>query len=148
MSIKKLLFLMGFCVLLTGCATTGSSDEVRPGETATETGTRFLLGRGVRQDDAKAFYYFSKAASDGDPFAQNEVAYMYAAGKGTEQDYAKAIKYYQQAANHGLASAQYNLGLLYLHGLGTPPNEALAMEWFRKSASLGFEPAKLALTHS
>jgi TPR repeat protein len=148
MSIKKLTLLMGLCVLLTGCST--GRDTEMPGAAGlsdTEMGKRYLLGRSVAQNDAKAFSHFKRAADDGDPFAQNEVAYLYAAGKGTPRDDEKAFSYYQQAASKGLASAQYSLGQCYLYGIGTQPNKTLAMQWFQKSAAHGFEPAKQALTH-
>lgn len=135
------------CLLLTGCATTHSTDGVNanPHETDTQRGVRYLLGRGVAQSYDQAFYYFSQAADHDDPVAQNEVAYLYAVGKGTAQDNSLAFKYYQKAANHGLASAQYNVGFFYLHGIGVAQDTALAKSWFDRSASHGFEPAKVAL---
>jgi len=148
---KRLMLLIGTCLLLNGCETTkyvGNTGYAEAGqhESATKMGVRFLLGRGVPQNDAKAFGYFLTAANEGDPFAENEVAYLYAAGKGTSQDYAKAFEYYQKAANHGLASAQYSLGLMYANGLGTTPDKMMAQQWFKKSAAHGFEPAKQALS--
>jgi len=150
MSIKKITLLMGLCVLFAGCTGQYGYDMQASGrpETATDKGARYLLGRGVAQNDAKAFTYFKQGTDDDDPFAENEVAYMYATGKGTSRDYGKALSYYQKAANHGLASAQYNLGLMYLHGLGIPPNKTLAMQWIQKSAAHGFEPARIALARS
>lgn len=148
MSVKKMVLLIGLCVLFTGCSTGRYNGyDLFSGQSysTTDMGVRYLLGRGVPKDDSKAFYYFDKAANEGDPFAQNEVAYLYAAGKGTPRNYGKAFINYQKAAEHGLASAQYNLGLLYLHGLGTAPNKELAIKWFEKSANYGFEPARVAL---
>lgn len=145
MFIKRIMLVAGLSVLLAACSTgrvNNSNDHYVTG-TPTQMGVHYLLGRGVPQDDKKAFYYFSQA--DNDPFAQNELGYLYAAGKGTDQDYSKAFYYYNKAAEHGLASAQYNLGLLYWRGLGTEQNKALAHEWFQKSANQGFEPAKRAL---
>ncbi|EKD71714.1 MAG: hypothetical protein ACD_46C00114G0003 [uncultured bacterium] len=148
MSLKKLVWLIGLCALITGCATNRQESSYEKNyastDSATDMGMRYLLGRGVPKNNEKAFSYLSEAA-DNDPFAQNEIAYLYATGKGTKQDYAKAFKYYQKAANHDLASAQYNLGLFYLYGLGTEPNKTLARKWFQKSAAHGFEPAKQAL---
>lgn len=147
MYIKRLLLLTGLCMLIASCSTgkyVGYGMQ-NANETTADKGARYLLGRGVPQSNEKAFYYFNKAANEEDPFAQNEVAYMYAAGKGTPQNYAKAFSYYQRAANHGLASAQYNLGLMYWYGLGTEPNKTLARVWFDKSAAHKFEPAKQAL---
>lgn len=147
MSFKKLVLLVGLSMLFVGCST-GRYDNAAYGTkplTKTQLGVRYLLGRGVKQNDEKAFYYFSQAADEDDAFAQNEVAYLYATGKGTPKNEVKAFEYYQKAAEHGLASAEYNLGLLYLHGIGTQQNKAQALQWIGKSAARGFEPAKIAL---
>jgi len=148
MFVKKILLLSGLCVLFAGCSTPGyygNNSLVYSDNSPKSTGVRYLLGRGVPQDNEKAFYYFKKAANQNDPFAQNELAYMYAAGKGTPKDDAKALKWYRAAAKSGLASAQYNLGLFYLHGIGTLPNKKIAVDWLEKSAGNGFGPARLKL---
>ncbi|VVC76853.1 Localization factor PodJL [Aquicella siphonis] len=149
MSIKRMLLLVGLSVLFAGCSTSrfyGSNSTAYSDSSAKSMGVRYLLGRGVEQSNEKAFYYFNQAAKDGDPFAQNEIAYMYAAGKGTARDYSKAFDWYKKAAAQGLASAQYNVGLFYLHGLGTPADKSQARMWFQKSAAHGFEPARVALS--
>lgn len=149
MSIKRMLLLVGLSVLFAGCSTSkfyGSNSTAYADSSAKSMGVRYLLGRGVEQSNEKAFYYFNKAAEEGDPFAQNELAYMYAAGKGTSRNYAKALSWYEKAALQGLASAQYNVGLFYLHGLGVRADKKQAREWFQKSAAHGFEPARLALS--
>lgn len=145
MTIKKLIVLVGLCALFAGCSTMGNSQADNVPNTTAGMGERYLLGRGVSQDYQKAFVYFSKAAEEGDVFAQNELGYLYAAGKGTPQDNAKALVWYKQAAEHGLASAQYNVGLMYLYGLGTVPNKVEAMKWFHQSAASRFEPALKAV---
>src|SRR5580704_10295129 len=99
MTIKKWILLMGLCVLFTGCSTGRFPGETGPVST-TDMGERYLLGRGVPQNNAKAFSYFTQAANEGNPFAQNELAYMYAAGKGTKRDDAKALFWYRKAANN------------------------------------------------
>lgn len=145
MFIKRIMLVAGLSVLLAACSTgrvTNTNDHYVQG-TPTQMGVRYLLGRGVPQDDHKAFTYFSQAGDDA--LAQNELAYMYATGKGTDQDYKKAFSYYKMAAEQGLSSAQYSLGLFYWRGLGTEQNKTLALEWFTKSAEQGFEPAKRAL---
>lgn len=155
MCIKKCLLLLGILIFVSGCSTNASYEypsnnhhylAANQNENPTKTGIRYLLGRGVPQSDTQAFEYLLTAAKNDDPFAENEVAFLYASGKGTMQDDKKAFEYYQQAANHGLSSAQYNLGVMYANGLGTPINKTLAQEWFQKSAARGFEPAKLALS--
>jgi TPR repeat protein len=148
MFLRKILLLVGISVLLAGCASTqyrGGDSYVYSHDDTKSLGVRYLLGRGVQQDDKKAFYYFRKAANEGDPFAQNELAYLYAAGKGTSQDYIKSLTWYKKAADQGLSSAQYNLGLMYGRGLGTPRNQKEARIWLQKSAAQGFEPARIAL---
>lgn len=143
MSIKRLIVLVGLCGLFAGCST--GRYNMMGGSSANE-GVRYLMGRGVPQSDAKAFAYFRYKARSDDPFAQNEVAYMYAAGKGTPRDYAKALEWYQKAADHGLESAQYNLSLMYYYGLGTPKDKTMAMQWLQKAAKHGFEPAQARLS--
>ena len=146
-----ILLVLLTSLLLASCATApryaGNSTDAQAvkKESDGELGVRYLLGRGVPQNDQLAFKYFLSAAKDDDAFAQNEVAYLYAAGKGTEQDFVKAFEYYQKAANHGLASAQYNLGLLYATGKGVVANQEQALHWFKVASDHGFEPAKRAL---
>src|SRR3990167_3300826 len=99
MLIKKLVLLIGLCALVSGCATgkyTGSSNSYATNtDSATEMGVRYLLGRGVPKNEETAFSYFQTAADQDDPFAQNELAYLYATGKGTARDEKKAVEYYQ-----------------------------------------------------
>lgn len=149
MNFSRLVVILGMVLMIASC-TTDKYGETFYGFSSTSTNTtigeKYLLGRGVKQDNKRAFYYFSQAAAKGDLVAQNELGFMYAAGKGTPRNYGKAFVYYHQAASKGLSSAQYNLGLLYLHGLGTPVNKPKAIEWFKRSADAGFEPARVALT--
>lgn len=151
MFIKNILSILGLSVLLAACSTNNylaANSRAYSDNSKGNMGVRYLLGRGVKQDNEKAFYYFNKAAAEGDVLAQNEVAYLYAAGKGVPRNNTLAFHWYKKAAAHGLASAQYNLGLMYLHGLGTEKNASLAMESFKKSAAHGFEPAHIALNLS
>lgn len=147
----KILLTLLFTLFLSACAT---NNEMASGSGSTTTlndeqqGVRYLLGRGVKQNDDKAFYYFKRAAQDENPFAQNELAYLYFSGRGTTQSYVDAFYWYQKAAEHGLSSAQYNLAVLYDRGVGTDQDKALARQWYQKAAANGFTPAKIALTKS
>lgn len=146
MRFRKLIGVMGLAVCLSGCSTTGNlTSENKIPNTTAGLGERYLFGYGVPQSNEKAFAYFSRAAKEGDVFAQNELAYLYASGKGTAQSYPDALHWYRAAAEKGLASAQYNLALMYLHGLGTPVNKTEAMGWLKKSAAHQFEPAVTTL---
>lgn len=143
---------------MTSCASTehgyfgNDQDDLSPQQLAAikhlddyQLGMRYLLGKGVKQDYQTASEHFEKAANRGNPYAQNELAYLYAFGKGVPQDYAAALSWYQKAANQGLASAQYNLGLMYDKGIGTPVNKMEARKWFQQAANRGFDPARQAL---
>src|SRR5437870_13579524 len=101
MSIKKLLLLGGLSVLFAGCSTNNylaQNSAAWSDNSPRNMGVRYLLGRGVEQDDKKAFYYFNKAALQGDVLAQNEVAYLYGAGIGTARHNGLAFNWYEQAA--------------------------------------------------
>lgn len=150
--LKRLCLAAGLSLLMVGCTTgyySGQQIDSKlysyDGDSDARMGVRYLFGRGVPQDNQKAFAYFKQAADKGDVFAQNEIAYLYAAGKGTHQSYKQSFHWYQKAAKAGLSSAQYNLGFMYLHGLGTKKDKDLAMTWFKKSADLNFGPAKTQL---
>jgi TPR repeat protein len=148
MTIKRLIAFIGMVFLVSSCSTDKYGNTFfgfKQPSTMTEMGTQYLLGRGVPKDNEKAFYYYTQAAEQGDPMAENELGYMYAAGKGTQRDNQKAFMFYERAAKQGLASAQYSLGQCYMRGIGTKVDKIKAMEWFTLSAQAGFEPAIVML---
>ena len=82
----RLIMIVGISVLLLSCSTGGTSMlSFAQGDTTTDKGMRYLLGRGVPRDDKQAFYYLSRAANDGDPFAENELAYIFSFCKAYRQ---------------------------------------------------------------
>jgi len=96
-----------------------------------EQGYAFAKGDGVPRDMPKAIKLLERAATLGDPKAQNRLAMCYYSGEGkgdtrnekesdaysppsgVPQDYTAAVVLYEKAALQGLAWAQYNLGLWY-----------------------------------
>lgn len=153
----RILSIIGLSIVCVGCSSqsgyyydrdSGTSVFHSASRSPYEAGNRYLTGQGVPQDSQKAVQLFTQAANDGDPYAQNELAYLYTVGQGTEQNYEKAFYWYQKAADHGLPSAQYNLGLMYRNGIGVPANKQKALELFRSSASQGFGPARKMLVQS
>jgi TPR repeat protein len=72
-------------------------------------GLAYLLGRGVKEDCARAMYWFGNAAEAGNPSAQNNLAVMYEVGLGVLEDRAKAVELYETAARLGNAKARENL---------------------------------------
>ncbi len=93
-----------------------------------------------------------KAAKQGDPRAQFELAGLYCDGKGVAKDSAEAdkcfelaAKNYRVAAERGNPEAQCTLGGLYQKGIGVEKNDAEAVKWFRAAAEQGFMKGKALL---
>ena len=58
-------------------------------------------GHGVKQDDAQAFKWYSKAAEQGDAMAQYSLGIMYEHGLGVKQDDALSLQWLKMAARQG-----------------------------------------------
>jgi len=58
-------------------------------------------GSGVPQSDAKALYWYSRAAERGDPRAQYNLALMYMNGQGVPPDYVRAYYWLSMAIVRG-----------------------------------------------
>ncbi len=100
---------------------------------------------GIGKDDAKAFFWFRKAAAQGDITAQSIIGWMYGTGRGIEQNDELAVTWYRKAAEQGDATAQFNLGLMYDTGRGVEQNDELAVAWYRKAAEQGYSTAQYKL---
>ncbi|KAL0731738.1 hypothetical protein Bca4012_027832 [Brassica carinata] len=88
--------------------------------------------RGLRHDQAKAVYWFSKAAEKGELSSMEILGEIYARGTGVERNYTKAFGCLTLAAEGGLCSAYTGLGYLYLKGYGVDKNYTKARECFEK----------------
>lgn len=84
----------------------------------------------LRAETARAFETYLKAAEQGEPEAQFNVAVMLDSGRGTRSNIKQAAVWYARAAAHGNRRAAYNLALLYSNGEGVPKNEGIAQAWF------------------
>ena len=78
-----------------------------------------------------------KAAANGQPRAQFEVARRFAKGKTVERDFAEAARWYMRAASQGFAPAQYRLAALYERGRGLKRDVGRARIWYQRSAEAG-----------
>ena len=95
----------------------------------------------------EAVYWYELGAEGGNPYAQLNLAMMYAQGiNGVTKDIKHAGKLYRQAAEQGLAQAQNNLGSLYYNGSGVKKNYAEALKWYRLSARQGNAEAAINLS--
>ncbi|KAF8090447.1 hypothetical protein N665_0476s0026 [Sinapis alba] len=88
--------------------------------------------RGVRHDQDKAVYWFSKAVEKGELRSMKILGEIYARGIGVERNYTKAFGCLTLAAEGGLYSAYTGLGYLYLNGYGVDKNYTKARECFEK----------------
>src|SRR6476646_3527464 len=138
----------------------GETDQALPAlEYAAESGVLgaqlklariYATGNGVKQDDAKAFYFYRQIANqraDISPVSQvsKYVAESFAAlgdyylkgipSAGLLQDPSRAANLYRHAASYfGDADAQYALARLYLDGNGVDKNVGLAINWLATAA--------------
>lgn len=78
-----------------------------------------------------------RAAADGDPSAQFEVAARLAEGKGIDQDFKSAVLWYQRSASRGFAQSQYRIGTHYERGLGVEKDPERARVWYQRAAEQG-----------
>ena len=61
-------------------------------------------------------------AQKGNPWAQNNIGYLYEHGLGVGQSYPEAMSWYKKAAEQNLAQSQFNIGTLYSYGYGVEKN--------------------------
>ena len=94
-----------------------------------------MYGRDGRYDDAA--HWYRRAADQGNPTAQFNLAYCYLEGRGVLQDADKATALFNKAARQGLGAAQNDLGRLYETGELGFKDIHKAMELFRKPADAG-----------
>ena len=98
---------------------------------------------------AEALY---KAAKQGDPHAQHDLAGLYRDGIGVQKDPAEADKWFAIAAKNYRAAAEQDdpeaqclLGGFYMKGVGVEKDEAEAVKWFRLAAEQGCMKGKSLL---
>ncbi|KAI9609333.1 hypothetical protein H4Q26_007283 [Puccinia striiformis f. sp. tritici PST-130] len=87
---------------------------VAAGLSAGYLGRIYLRGEGVPRNNAKAFLWFSRGATQGDRESQNGLGIMYRDGLGVRRNLEKALEYFQLASDAELADANVNLGKYYM----------------------------------
>lgn len=106
-----------------------------------ELGLLYFHGRGVLEDDATAFAWFSRAAGQGYAEGMYHLANMYVFGLGVPPSELdpdqRAAQFYFEAARRSHAAAQHALGILYLTGKGVQKDAGEAAKWFRRAAAQG-----------
>ena len=89
---------------------------------------------GVKQDYARAAFWFHQAANQGVGNAAYNLGVLYHQGLGVKPDMKEAIKWYQQAAALGHPEAEYNLGIAYIEGVGVAYDPVKAADNFERAA--------------
>lgn len=87
------------------------------------------------------WYWYEKAARQGDAESQFNPGYMYLQGKGVSHDYAKARYWFELSSHQSDPVAKYFLGILYYEGKGVNKNLQCAQTLFQQSCSEGLSPA-------
>jgi uncharacterized protein len=124
-------------------------------------GHMYRNGRGVPQDDATAFSYYSRVAEaydDDEPDknklkiavdAQLRVADYYRKGipgAGIQQDYSRAANTYLKISSaYGHPGAFYGLGLMNINGQGFNRNPKQGLKWMAAAARKRYVPAEAFL---
>ncbi len=70
--------------------------------------------KGVDKDPKQSFFWFRKAAYQGDPQAQRQVGFVYREGQGVTQDKIEAYKWFSLAAKGGEATGKMYMDSLIL----------------------------------
>lgn len=110
-----------------------------------EIGNRYMEGRGVAADFAKAAGWYEIAANQGFAPAQYRLGNFNEKGLGMARDLDRAKTWYQLSAQQGNASAMHNLAVLFATGANGTPDNASAVRWFTDAAELGVKDSQFNL---
>lgn len=110
-----------------------------------EIGNRYMEGRGVAADFAKAANWYEISAGQGFAPAQYRLGNFNEKGLGMPRDLEKAKTWYQLSAQQGNASAMHNLAVLFATGANGNPDNASAVRWFTDAAELGVKDSQFNL---
>ncbi len=110
-----------------------------------EMAVRYLYGKGVERDTAKAAYWMLKAAEGGMTTAKFDAAIMAFHGWGMPWDPFLSYRYFLDAASHEMPEAEYFLAVMFTEDLVVPRDWQKAYEWMKKAADDEFKPAQDAL---
>jgi TPR repeat protein len=108
---------------------TGAASDIRPlavkgdAKAQFQLGTLYQQGKGVKQDNTRAFLWYRRAAQQGESDAQYSLGNMYLMGEGVKQDDYQARQWYEKAAEQGHEGAQHNLESLQRIATAEPEHE-------------------------
>jgi TPR repeat protein len=114
-------------------------------EDAYACGLCYDFGLGVSKDVTMAAEWYTRAAEQGNIFAQKSLGACYRNGEGAVKDEKKGVEWFTRAAKQGYANAQCNLGLCYVNGQGVAKDEKKAVDWYTKASEQGCASAHSSL---
>ncbi|WP_187261443.1 ankyrin repeat domain-containing protein [Pontibacter beigongshangensis] len=100
-------------------------------------GSMFYNGFGEREDKAKAFQYFNKAAAQNDVVSYGYLGSLYMEGEGVAKDRDKAFYWFKKGAEAGDREASYSLGLFYEEGQRGKSDLREALKWYKRAMEKG-----------
>lgn len=110
-----------------------------------ELALRYITGRGVERDTAKAAYWFQKASDQGLVASTFNLAILAFHGWGTRWDPFVTYRLVKECADSGMPEAEYLLGAMLTEDLAVPRDWKEAYAWVKKAADADFAPAQKAL---
>ncbi len=96
-----------------------------------------VLENNAEPDPKQAAELYSKAADNGDRFAQNNLGVCYLMGDGVEKNVRKAVQYFEKAVKSGDDYAMVNLADCYSIGNGVRKNDKKAFDLYKQAADKG-----------
>ena len=108
--------------------------------------TRYLNGeQGAPQDDARAAYWYGRAAAQGLAPAQYRLGTLYERGRGVARDLDAALGWYERSAGLGNVKAMHNAAVLAASKDGREPDYVKAYKWFSLGAAHGLKDSQFNL---
>jgi TPR repeat protein len=95
----------------------------------------YLKGEGTDKNFELAFYWFQKAANNGETSAQYNLGLCYEFGFGVRKNKAKAFEFYKKSSINGNINAKFQLGYCYINGIGTGNDREKGFELYNEAAN-------------
>lgn len=134
---KKILLLL--LIVSSIQLTANSNNFYRPNQNTHMQRVHYQLSH---QDLAKKLFFAQRAAKNGNPKAQFDLAMMYATGQGVRKNERMAFNLFHKAARNNNVDAKYYMGLSFLLGKGVRKQPELARYWFKLAAKQGHIKAR------
>lgn len=126
-----------------------AADEGNDVDSQRELATSYYMGVGVSKNLSSSFYYYNKAANNGDVYSMYCLGMAYYNAEGCPKDLKKAAYWYEQAASRegkGSSGAANNLAWMYGRGeVDGSENIQMAVKWFLVAAEKGDRNAQLTV---